>query len=125
MTLASVRDKLLEFDKTSRITGREHPSIRILDVVRMLEDDPQFKLPEQIEALTKYCDDIQRPSDPHYCGDEAEGTAYDIARRLRRMLAPRRCPTCGLRPAPVIAKNARFTATIESAFGERFCEGHP
>ena len=84
-----------------------------------------FSDPEQIEALTKYCDDIQRPSDPHYCGDEAEGTAYDIARRLRRMLAPRRCPTCGLRPAPVIAKNARFTATIESAFGERFCEGHP
>ena len=72
MTLASVRDKLLEFDKTSRITGREHPSIRILDVVRMLEDDPQFKLPEQalyrvhgpvnLARLTQLLDLVNRPS---------------------------------------------------------------
>lgn len=117
MTLKGVAQTVRDMIRGFGVTGQE--AVREENIVKSFEDDPEFGLPDRLEALAKEYDGM-----PVHQLMTLDLTPQDIARRLREVRRAGRCPTCGLLPAPVVAKNERFTATIESAFGERFCEGH-
>ena len=85
MTLASVRDRLL--NDTQYIDNRVKEGVAL--ALRAFEADPQFKLPERVEALAKTFDlpALPRPGpEKLYLRGLGGEDRIRIARRLRDLL---------------------------------------
>jgi hypothetical protein len=92
VTLAEVRDQLHAERNLQARAGNQERAAAMLDAALMLEADPQFKLPEAVEALAEQeetfaalpIEQIDEPIKPYRLA--AQERARQTARRLRGLL---------------------------------------